>query len=49
MAKTPEKFERKYVVLERPHSPFQKKLDQRRRKKWKKFKERNNIEIHEKE
>ena len=32
------------MELERQHSHFQKKLDQRRRKKWKKVKEKNNIE-----
>ena len=31
--KNPEKFERKYVELEGQHSRFQRKLDQRRRKK----------------
>ena len=39
--KNPEKFERKYAELEGQHSRFQRKLDQRRRKKWKKAKERN--------
>ena len=34
--KNPEKFERRYGELERQHSHFQRKLDQRRRKKWKK-------------
>ena len=43
----PEKFERRYAELERQHSHFQRKLDQRRRKKWKKVKERN-IKNHEK-
>ena len=45
--KNPEKFERKYAELEGQHSRFQRKLDQRRRKKWKKVKERN-IKNHEK-
>ena len=45
--KNPEKFERKYAELEGQHSHFQRKLDQRRRKKWKKVKERN-IKNHEK-
>ena len=36
------------MELERQHSHFQKKLDQRRRKKWKKVKEKNNIENQEK-
>ena len=39
--KNPEKFERKYAELEGQHSLFQRKLDQRRRTKWKKVKERN--------
>ena len=39
--KNPEKNDKKYVELERQHSRFQRKLDQRRRKKWKKAKERN--------
>ena len=36
-----EKFKRKYAELEGQHSRFQRKLDQRRRKKWSKVKERN--------
>ena len=36
------------MELERQHSHFQKKLVQRRRKKWKKVKEKNNIENQEK-
>ena len=36
-----EKFKRKYAELEGQHSRFQRKLDQRRRKKWRKVKERN--------
>ena len=44
--KNKEKCERKYVELER-HSRFERKLDQRHRKKWKKVKERN-IKNHEK-
>ena len=39
--KNHEKFERKYAELERQHSRFQRKLDQRCSKKWKKVKERN--------
>ena len=38
--KNPEKFERKYAELEGQHSRFQRKLDQRRRKKWRKVKEK---------
>ena len=38
---------KKYAELEGQHSRFQRKLDQRRRKKWKKVKERN-IKNHEK-
>ena len=45
--KNPEQFERKYAELEGQHSRFQRKLDQRRTKKWKKVKERN-IRNHEK-
>ena len=45
--KNPEKSERKYAELEGQHCRFQRKLDQRRRKKWKKVKERN-IKNHEK-
>ena len=39
--KNPEKFKRKYAELEGQHSRFQRKLDQRRSKKWRKVKERN--------
>ena len=45
--KNPEQFERKYAELEVQYSRFQRKLDQRRTKKWKKVKERN-IRNHEK-
>ena len=45
--KNPEQFERKYAELEGQYSRFQRKLDQRRTKKWKKVKERN-IRNHEK-
>ena len=44
--KNPENFEIMYVELEGQHSCFQRKLDQRRRKNWKKVKERN-IKSHE--
>ena len=45
--KNAEQFERKYAELEGQYSRFQRKLDQRRTKKWKKVKERN-IRNHEK-
>ena len=45
--KNPEKVERKCAELEGQHSHFQRKLDQRRRKKWKNVQERN-IKNHEK-
>ena len=41
-----EQLEKKYAEVGRQHSLFQKKLDQRCSKKWKKVKERN-IENHE--
>ena len=39
--KNRQKFKRKYAELEGQHSRFQRKLDQRRSKKWRKVKERN--------
>ena len=45
--KNPENFERRYAELERQPSHSQRKLYQRRRKKWKQVKERN-IKNHEK-
>ena len=43
--KNSEKFERKFPELERQHSRFQRKLDQRRREKWKNVKEERNIKV----
>ena len=45
--KNPEKFERKYAELEKLHSHFQKKLDQRRRKKRIRLKEKTMHKIKE--
>ena len=39
--KSPEKLKQRYADLEKKHSHLQSNLEQRRRKKWKKFKERN--------
>ena len=38
---SPEKLRQRYANLEKKHSDLQNKLEQRRRKKWNKFKERN--------
>ena len=39
--KSPEKLKQRYADLEKKHPHLQSNLEQRRRKKWKKFKERN--------